>query len=330
MNTERLQVSEENIERAGAIIRSGGLVAFPTETVYGLGADATNEEAVKSIYAAKGRPSDNPMIVHIADLEMLGELAVGISDRDRALFEAFWPGPITFVLRKSAAVPYVTTGGLETVAVRFPSAEVAQRLIKASGRPIAAPSANLSGKPSPTTALDVLEDMDGRIDAVIMGETCEVGIESTVCDLTGDVPTILRPGFITAKAIREAIGSDVEYDDALFVEPSSDDFHPKAPGMKYKHYSPKADVKIIAGDTEAVAARIIGLKTKYEAEGHRVAVMNYNGDSRRAAHDFFSGLREIDREGCDIVLVAALSEDELGFSVMNRMLKSAGYDVINV
>lgn len=330
MKTERLQVSGENINRAGEIIREGGLVAFPTETVYGLGADALNEEAVKSIYMAKGRPSDNPMIVHIADFDMLEELTTGLSVTAVKLMDAFWPGPITFVLKKSEAVPYVTTGGLDTVAIRFPSGDVAQRLIKAAQRPIAAPSANISGKPSPTTALDVLEDMDGRIDAVIMGDTCDVGIESTVCDLTGDVPTILRPGYITAENLSRVLCSEVRYDEALYLEPTSGDFHPKSPGMKYKHYSPRADVKIVEGGSEAVSAKIIGLKAKYESEGMKVAVINYGGDSRKAAHDFFAELRELDREGYGMILVAALTEDELGFSVMNRMLKSAGYDVIKV
>ena len=201
MQTKKLSTNIEDLERAGAIIRDGGLVAFPTETVYGLGADALNEEAVRSVYAAKGRPSDNPMIVHIADARELEPLVRGgraaISEDTLKVIGTFWPGPLTLVLPKSDIIPDATTGGLDTVAIRMPSNETAYRLILAAGRPIAAPSANLSGKPSPTNAEDVLEDMDGRIDAVVMGEACDVGIESTVLDMTGDVPVVLRPGIIT-------------------------------------------------------------------------------------------------------------------------------------
>lgn len=193
MKTERLSITEENIERAGEIIRNGGLVAFPTETVYGLGADALNARAVKSVYEAKGRPSDNPMIVHISDIGQLDGLVCDVPDVARVLMAKFWPGPITFVLKRRDIIPLTTTGGLDTVGIRMPSNETARRLITAAERPIAAPSANLSGKPSPTTADDVLEDMDGRIDAVLLGEECTVGIESTVVDMTGGMPVILRP-----------------------------------------------------------------------------------------------------------------------------------------
>ena len=329
MITKRLHVNSNDIEEAGEILRRGGLVAFPTETVYGLGADALNEAAVRSVYAAKGRPSDNPMIVHIADMEQLPELVTEIPSIARALMKTYWPGPITFVLKKSDVVPMVTTGGLDTVAIRMPSNETARRLIRAAKRPIAAPSANLSGRPSPTTALDVLEDMDGRIDAVIMGDTCDVGIESTVCDLTGKTPTILRPGYITAEMMQEKLGIEVCYDKSLFIAPQDEDFHPKSPGMKYKHYAPKANVIIVkGGDTELRATRAYHILSLALSGDKNAKVLDYKGDSREAAHDFFARLRDLDRQGVDTIIVTGLPEEGLGFSVMNRMLKAAGYNVV--
>ncbi len=334
MVTERLEISDKNILHAGDIIRGGGLVAFPTETVYGLGANALDEEAVKSVYLAKGRPSDNPMIVHIAEAKQLPEVASEIPAVAILLMQTYWPGPITFILRKADAVPMATTGGLDTVGIRMPQTEAARKLILASGRPIAAPSANRSGRPSPTRASDVLEDMDGRIDAVLMGEDCAVGIESTVLDVTGEVPTILRPGYITKEMLEFTLKREVAYDPALFVDPTkadADDFHPKAPGMKYKHYAPKAEVRIIEGEDEAaVRSAIQRVLQNLEAEGKRVTVLDYGRDSKAAAKDFFARLRELDRENTDVILVRALPEGELGFSVMNRMLKSAGYDIIHV
>lgn len=331
MITERLEVTKENIAHAGEIIRSGGLVAFPTETVYGLGADALNAEAVSSVYRAKGRPSDNPMIVHIADCRSLPPLVAADTGAAAALraalIEAFWPGPITFVFPKSEKVPLATTGGLETVAIRMPSSETARALIRAAGRPIAAPSANISGKPSPTTAADVLEDMDGRIDAVLLGENCKVGIESTVLDLTGSKPTILRPGYITVEMLEAVCHTEVAYDPSLFSSPNDEHFRPKAPGMKYRHYAPKAGVRIVEGSNAALY--IEKLKLTEEKNGKKVAVLDYGDDSAGAARKFFSQLRECDRKGIDLILVRALDSDGFGFSVMNRMLKSAGYDVIH-
>ncbi len=332
MNTLRLKTNEEDIAKAGEIIREGGLVAFPTETVYGLGADALNADAVKSVYAAKGRPSDNPMIVHIADFEELSVLAGELSEETRRLMDAFWPGPITFVLPKKELVPDTTTGGLDTVAVRMPANETARRLIRAAGTPIAAPSANISGRPSPTTAEDVLEDMDGRIDAVIMGEDCQVGIESTVLDCTGETAAILRPGYITKDMIEAVSGCAVAIDAHLLDKPQTilnpedgaaevDNFKPKSPGMKYKHYAPKARVRIVEGD----AAKY---KAEAEASGIKTAVLDYKMNSEAAAHAFFADLRRLDREETELILVCALEESGLGFSIMNRMLKSAGYDVI--
>lgn len=334
MDTERLEITEKNIAHAGNIIRTGGLVAFPTETVYGLGANALDEDAVRSIYQAKGRPSDNPMIVHIADTAQLADVASEIPETAIPLIQAFWPGPITFIMKKTPEVPMTTTGGLETVGIRMPENETARALIRAARRPIAAPSANRSGKPSPTTYSDVLEDMDGRIDAILMGEDCKVGIESTVLDLTGEVPMILRPGYITKEMLENALGSEVQYDPALMMDPTAwenqGDFHPKAPGMKYKHYAPKAQVRILEGGDEEVHAQMEELKRFYHYQRKKVAVLDYGRDSQAAAKDFFARLRELDRESVEVILVHALPEEELGFSVMNRMLKSAGYDVIHV
>ena len=334
MVTERLEITDKNILHAGDIIRGGGLVAFPTETVYGLGANALDAEAVKSVYRAKGRPSDNPMIVHIAEAKQLPEVASEIPQVAVLLMQTYWPGPITFILKKSEAVPMTTTGGLDTVGIRMPQTEAARKLILASGQPIAAPSANRSGRPSPTKATDVLEDMDGRIDAVLMGEDCAVGIESTVLDVTGEVPTILRPGYITKEMLEFTLKREVAYDPALFIDPTkagADDFHPKAPGMKYKHYAPKAEVRLVEGEDDEVVHEVMqGLLRDLGSDGKKAAILDYGRDSQAAAKDFFSRLRELDRENTDVILVRALPEGELGFSVMNRMLKSAGYDIIHV
>lgn len=342
MQTKKLSTNIEDLERAGAIIRDGGLVAFPTETVYGLGADALNEEAVRSVYAAKGRPSDNPMIVHIADARELEPLVRGgraaISEDTLKVIGTFWPGPLTLVLPKSDIIPDATTGGLDTVAIRMPSNETAYRLILAAGRPIAAPSANLSGKPSPTNAEDVLEDMDGRIDAVVMGEACDVGIESTVLDMTGDVPVVLRPGIITREWLSAVIGKEVRYDKSLLEEPAEiadpedgvaeTDFKPKSPGMKYKHYSPNAQVTLIEGDEDEFRSKATAVGMEARKKNQKIAVIDYGDDVRKAAHNLFADLRELDRQGYDIILIRTLEQSGLGFSVMNRMLKSAGYDVI--
>ena len=342
METIKLSTREKDLELAGEIIRAGGLVAFPTETVYGLGANALDAEAVASVYRAKGRPSDNPMIVHIAnatDLYTLIDGGIkGLSDDASKLIMRLWPGPLTLVFRKSEIVPDVTTGGLDTVAIRMPSNPTARRLIKLTGRPVAAPSANLSGRPSPTTADDVLEDMDGRIDAVIMGEQCDVGIESTVVDLTGDKPYILRPGAVTKEKLESILKRAVLYDNSLLEKPgetadpeegvADTDFRPKSPGMKYTHYSPKATVKLIEGDDEEFRIKAMKLGLEARERGEKVAILDYNNDPGKAAHKLFAELRELDRQGYDLVLIRTLEEKGFGFSVMNRMLKSAGYDVV--
>ena len=342
METLRLSTNESDIRRAGEIIRAGGLVAFPTETVYGLGADALNAEAVASVYAAKGRPSDNPMIVHIADATDLYELidggAASLSREASMLITNVWPGPLTMVFKKSKIVPDITTGGLDTVAIRMPSNPTARRLIKLAGRPIAAPSANLSGRPSPTTADDVLEDMDGRIDAVIMGEQCDVGIESTVLDLTDIIPRILRPGAVTKEKLMMLLHRAVLYDNSLLEKPETiadpkdgiadEGFKPKSPGMKYTHYSPKAKVTLIEGSKREFREKAKKLGLEAREKGQSVAILDYDNDPGKAAHKLFAELRELDRQGYDLILIRTIDDDGFGFSVMNRMLKSAGYDVV--
>ena len=242
MNTKILKADEESILTAAEILKNGGLVAFPTETVYGLGGNALSPDASRAIYAAKGRPSDNPLIVHIADTASVQELAAEIPEKAFALMEAFWPGPLTIILPKKDIVPSQTTGGLDTVAIRMPSHPAAMELIRKSGVYIAAPSANTSGRPSPTTAEHVIEDMNGRIEAIIDGGPVGIGIESTIVDLTSDIPTILRPGFITKKQL-EAIIGEVKIDPAI-IHPDPN-LRPKAPGMKYTHYAPKGKLTIV-------------------------------------------------------------------------------------
>ncbi|MGN0718266.1 MAG: L-threonylcarbamoyladenylate synthase [Anaerovoracaceae bacterium] len=337
-----LGTEPSDIRAAAAIIRDGGLVAFPTETVYGLGADGMNGEAAAKIYEAKGRPSDNPMIVHISSKNDLKKLTDHITQDMKTLMDAFWPGPLTMVVPALPSVPRVTTGGLSTVAVRMPNHPVALALIEASGLPIAAPSANASGRPSPTTGMHVLDDLNGRIDAVIMGEPCQIGIESTVVDMTQDPPMILRPGKLTAEDLSRLLGKKVSMDPALLVRPdihrsgdslmeTDTEFHPKSPGMKYKHYAPKAEMIIFEGEAEKVRLAIAEAKMERAERGEKVGIILYD-DSRpeEAAHDFFAQLRAFDKSGVDVIFAAALKEDGVGFAVMNRMFKSAGYHTIQV
>ena len=343
MKTLHLTTSREEIPKAAKIIHDGGLLEFPTETVYGLGANAFDEDAVAKVYEAKGRPSDNPMIVHVARASDIGQFTRMLSPDIVALIENFWPGPLTLVVKKKPGVPDRTTGGLDTVAVRMPDSKPALDLINAACCPIAAPSANLSGSPSPTRAKDVIADMEGRIDAIISGDDCRVGIESTVVDMTGDVPTILRPGIITAEALEAAIGKKVKYDESLKEESkhvqldpaagvSESDFQPKSPGMKYKHYAPKADMIVIEGERSRVKAEIERLKKLNESIGNNVGVLLFEEQAFiEAAHDFFAKLRDLDAQGVDLILAGALSDtDGVGFAVMNRMLKSAGYNIARV
>lgn len=334
MKTIILENTKADIDKAAGILRKGGLVAFPTETVYGLGANAFDEDAVGRVYEAKGRPSDNPMIVHISRASDIGQLTRMLSPDIVTLIENFWPGPLTLVVKKRPEVPYRTTGGLDTVAVRMPDNETALNLISTALCPVAAPSANLSGSPSPTRAQDVIDDLDGRVDAIIRGEDCRVGIESTVVDMTGDVPTILRPGIITADNLEAALGKKVVYDKGLSPEEGApgEDYKPKSPGMKYKHYAPKAEMIVVEGERSKVKSEIERLKTLNEKLGNNVGVILFEEKAFiEAAHDFFARLRDLDREGVDLILAGALSDtDGVGFAVMNRMLKSAGYNIVRV
>lgn len=329
METRFFGTTEEDIQQAAEIIKEGGLVAFPTETVYGLGADALNPEAVGKVYAAKGRPSDNPMIVHISSKNDLSYLTFEITDDIRKLMDAFWPGPLTMVVPAAPVVPRVTTGGLDTIAVRMPSDPVAAALITSSETPIAAPSANLSGRPSPTSARHVIDDLDGRIDAIIQGGDCQVGIESTVVDMTGAVPAVLRPGIITAERLSQALGKTVEIDPAMNVKTA--DFKPKSPGMKYKHYAPKAEMIIYKGDREKVYLAMSEEKLRRTGYGQKVEIIMYDdSEPEKAAREFFAKLRACDKAGVDVILAAAMREDGVGFAVMNRMFKSAGYNIVEV
>lgn len=331
INTKLLSDTTENIELAAKLIAEGKLVAFPTETVYGLGADALNAEAVGKVYAAKGRPSDNPMIVHISSKADFARLTPYITEDMEKLMEAFWPGPLTMVVPRKPLIPDTTTGGLNTVGIRMPDHLVALELISKSGCPIAAPSANLSGKPSPTTAQHVVDDLDGRVDAILCSNDCQVGIESTVIDMTGERPMILRPGVITKKDFEEVLGKVVLMDPTLNQRPEDRgdaEFAPKSPGMKYKHYAPNAPMLVFEGDPDEVRCAIIEEKILRESRGEKVAAMLFDEtDERAAAQKFFAQLREADKANVDVILAAAMPEKGIGFSVMNRMLKSAGYNI---
>ena len=341
MFTRIFGTTTEEIKQAAEIIKDGGLVAFPTETVYGLGADALNAEAVGKVYAAKGRPSDNPMIVHISSKDDVLKLTPKITEDMQKLMDAFWPGPLTMVVPALDVIPKVTTGGLDTVGIRMPSEPAAAELISASETPIAAPSANLSGKPSPTSYKHVADDLDGRIDGIIAGGECKAGIESTVVDMTEDVPSVLRPGIITAKQLSEVLRKQVGIDPALLEKPdifnngglleTGADFKPKSPGMKYKHYAPKAEMIIYQGEPEKVKLAMAEEKVKRNSFGQKVEIIVFDDEHpEAAAHDFFARLRACDKAGVDVILAAALREDGIGFAVMNRMFKSAGYNIKEV
>lgn len=339
------QIEDRELMEAARIIREGGLVAFPTETVYGLGANALDEEAAKKIYAAKGRPSDNPLIAHISCMEELEPLVSRIPEAGRRLAEAYWPGPLTMVFPKSGRVPYGTTGGLDTVAVRMPSDPVANRLIALAGVPIAAPSANTSGRPSPTTAQHVWQDMNGKIEMILDGGPVGIGVESTIVDVSGPVPTLLRPGAVTMEMLRETAG-EVEIDPAI-QGPPREDLRPKAPGMKYRHYAPHADLLLVEGDLDDVIGRINFLAKEKLGQKYRVGVIctdetlgRYRyGEIRSVgkrsreetiAHNLFSVLREFDDLEVDYIYSESFSREHLGEAIMNRLTKAAGYHVIRV
>lgn len=337
---DRKKMDVQALEKAGRILQKGGLVAFPTETVYGLGADALSEEAAKKIYAAKGRPSDNPLIIHIADTEHLDKIVKCVPEAAKKLADAFWPGPLTMIFDKSACVPYGTTGGLDTVAVRMPSDEIARELIRQGGGYVAAPSANTSGRPSPTTAQHVYEDMDGRIPLILDGGAVEIGLESTIVDLTEEMPTILRPGYISLEMVKAIVG-DAEVDKGLIAGDSG--IRPKAPGMKYRHYAPKADLKIVEGPMDRVITYI-----NEKADGSRrtgiicteetkdcypqgdVKCIGSRKNELSIANHLFQVLREFDEDGVEAIYSESFEAPGLGQAIMNRLLKAAGHQRIDV
>ena len=332
------------LARGGEILKQGGLVAFPTETVYGLGGNALDPMASKKIYAAKGRPSDNPLIVHIADLNALVPIVKEVPEKAKILAEKFWPGPLTMIFEKSDLVPLETTGGLNSVAVRFPSDPIAAELILQAGGYVAAPSANTSGRPSPTTAQHVVEDLGDAIEMIIDGGPVGIGLESTIVDFTEDVPVVLRPGYISLEMLQEVLG-DVRMDKGL-IKPDSK-VHPKAPGMKYKHYAPKGDLVIVEGKKQAVAETINHL-TKMDAEaGLKTAVIAsdenlslYDADCKinigsreheeSIAANLYEVLREMDEMGVQKMYSESFAGGGLGAAIMNRLLKAAGHHVIRV
>lgn len=341
---DEIHIDEAAIREAGEILKKGGLVAFPTETVYGLGGDALNAASSAKIYEAKGRPSDNPLIVHIANLDALSGIVKEIPREAYLLAEKYWPGPLTMIFRKAEAVPYATTGGLETVAVRMPSNQVALALIEAAGGYVAAPSANRSGRPSPTLARYVIEDLDGRVDMIIDGGEVNIGLESTIIDLTEETPVILRPGYITRQMLAETLG-EVETDKTL-MQPAKD-LAPKAPGMKYRHYAPKGSLTIVEGQAEAVVSYINARLADAKAEGLKSGVIAteetkaaYHADCVKSAGSrqdeeavakcLFRILREFDEEEVQVMYAEAFSREGMGQAIMNRLLKAAGYHVVKV
>lgn len=334
--TGEIYSSYPQITQAAAFLQQDELVAFPTETVYGLGANAMSDNAVKKIYEAKGRPSDNPLIVHIATMEQLNKIATNISPLAYQLMEAFWPGPLTLILQKKQGISEIVTAGLDTVAVRMPDHPVALELIKVSQLPLAAPSANLSGRPSPTTALHVEQDLMGKIAGIIDGGPTGVGIESTVLDCTSDVPMILRPGGITKEQLEQLIGN-VQMDAAL----TETKVAPKSPGMKYTHYAPKAPLTIIEGSPQFIQQLIneqkqrgkrVGVLTTEEHanmyEADYVVVCGSRGDLESVAHHLYDSLREFDKTNVEIIYSESFPVTGIGQAVMNRLMKAAGHQLI--
>ncbi|MCM1296693.1 MAG: L-threonylcarbamoyladenylate synthase [Muribaculaceae bacterium] len=340
--------SREAILQAADILRSGGLVAFPTETVYGLGADALSKKAAEKIYAAKGRPSDNPLIVHIADVRAVHELADCVPPKAEMLMEAFWPGPLTIILPKKTLVPDETTGGLGTVALRMPSHPAALEMIRESGLYIAAPSANTSGRPSPTVVAHVLDDLNGKVDMILDGGAVGIGIESTIVDLTETCPTILRPGFITKQMLEQIIG-EVKMDAALEI---NSNIRPKAPGMKYTHYAPKGELTIVEAlnaddfgmnvarkinalvrekqQSDCEVAVIATLEHAHLYECEHVLVVGDGTKGETIAAKLYGTLRKCDELSVDYIFSEAFNTGELGSAIMNRLLKAAGQRVIKI
>lgn len=336
------QIDEKVMREAGEILKNGGLVAFPTETVYGLGANALDEQAAFKIYAAKGRPSDNPLIVHIAKTEDLYRIVEEVPEEAKKLAEKFWPGPLTMIFQKKEIVPYGTTGGLDTVAVRMPNHPVALKMIEAGGGYIAAPSANTSGRPSPTMAEHVEEDLGDAIEMIIDGGQVGIGLESTIVDFTEDVPVVLRPGYISLEMLREVLG-EVRMDKGLLITDSS--VRPKAPGMKYRHYAPKADLSIVEGPQEEVIDCINRLTREAAAKGLKAGIIatdetraqyasglvlsiGSREEEETIAHHLYEVLRDFDEADVNVIYSEAFYTPRMGQAIMNRLLKAAGHKII--
>ena len=339
------KIDKESIMEAGKIILEGGLVAIPTETVYGLGANALDADGSRKTYAVKGRPSDNPLIIHIAKFKDLDQIVINKSEKSMLLAEKFWPGPLTMIFEKSSLVPHGTTGGLESVAVRMPNEKIALAVIEAGGGFVSAPSANISGRPSPTTAAHVKEDLDGKIEMIIDGGSVEIGLESTVIDMTSNPPTILRPGAITPCMIKEVIG-EVKVGKSFLADDSKE--KPKAPGMKYSHYAPKGELYIVDGDDiKKVVLAIQDLVAKELTHNKKVGIIatdetfscyqkgvvksiGSRKDANTIAENLYRVIREFDEEKVEIIYSESFSTDGIGEAIMNRLSKAAGGKFIHV
>jgi len=345
MKTIVAQSDERTLAQAAQILKAGGLVAFPTETVYGLGADALNVEAVRSIFAAKGRPGDNPLIVHVSSIDEIDRLIDGeMSETAKKLAEAYWPGPLTMIMKKSALIPDAVSAGLSTVGIRMPAHDTARELIRLSGCPIAAPSANRSGRPSPTTAGHVFDDMDGRIPMILDGGASAVGLESTVLDVTGEIPRILRPGGVTPEMVAQVTGA-VEIDGTV-MRPLREGERPISPGTKYRHYAPKGELTIVQGEESAVAEAICQMYDGFDADAAILALPGHehlygerrvyslgsgNGDTvESVAAGLFAALRTLDDEKVEHIFSEAVCADGLGLAVMNRLGRAAAFHILNV
>ena len=340
MHTEKIDIisgdRKKGINLAGEILRGGGIVAIPTETVYGLAASAFDDEAIKKVFTAKGRPQNNPLIVHISDIDMLDTVAKDVPEKAIALAEKFWPGPLTMVLSRKDTVAPRVSAGLDTVAVRMPSSKAARDIIRAAGIPLAAPSANISGAPSPTAAKHVLCDLDGKVDAIVLGEDCTVGVESTVVALNVTTPRLLRPGFVTAEQLREVL-PDLVIDKSVLSEPEKGE-KVYSPGMLYKHYAPKTETFLVEGNAEKFANFVNNQKgcaaICFENDSARINVPKIpygeKSDTAALAKNLFSVLREVDGMGAEKVYVHAPDKDGVGLAVYNRLIRAAAFKVIKL
>lgn len=336
------KIEEKSIEEAANIIKNGGLVAFPTETVYGLGANGLDEGAVSKIFKAKGRPQDNPLILHVHSMEQIKDLVIEIPQIAITVMEEFWPGPLTILFKRSNRVPDIITAGLDTVALRMPKNDIALSLIRESNCPIAAPSANISGRPSPTSSSHVIQDLMGKVDMIIDGGMTGIGLESTVLDLSGDMPMILRPGGVTLEELRKIIPNLIE--DSSIIKSN---IIPKSPGQKYRHYAPKAEMLVFTGEVDNISSRIIEMTEEYINMGKTVGIMATDETEKLykkglvislgsrenkeiIAHNLFNTIRLFDEAGVDIILGEGVDLPDLGLAIMNRMMKAASGKIIKV